>query len=335
MAIIVGVPQDIKYGIFEQAAWGTVAPDDSDATELNVEHITVDRDVKLREFNHAHANRNPIYTDKGHDGQYAQPKFTVKGPYTKAVCDYFLFGCFQSVTEADTTPFGKTFVYHATQPDFSVDAGFFFTLFQQFPTAGTTWKVKDCIVQKLTLTLDRAGQLMFSADCVGNGIPIVTSTPTGTWVAPSINLRSFGNVGVATADFGGGVVNLVLDSFELTFGHGEIRPVGTDGSGGGQTSGLTGRGGTFSITTLWDANTQTGLTNHSGDTGISFNLGWGHATPGTDDDDLDILFTSKLNNVEPVFDPVLGSKLTGDILATTGATEPATIIMANAIDRGW
>lgn len=343
MAIDVKTGRDVRWGLFGQTAFGTAAAVSANAVTLDQENAQIDRDIKIVEMDTVHGNRMKTYSDVIHNAQFQMPKVPCNGPVNIDIIDFFLYGAMQKVVETATTPQKKVFTFHGTQPDFSTitiptNSGYLFSLFKDHGSGlGDGWRIADCICDKLKLVLDRQGWLKQEASVVGNGSVLTGQTLSGTWTTPTLSPIYAGNIARATIDFGGaGDTNLVLDSFELEFGHNDVRLLGYDGSGGGQTYALADRFGTFTIKTLKDASTISALSAATAGTYLDVNFGWGNATPGTDDGDFDIAFTGKLTqDVEIDHDGPLGATLTGTILAADAATEGLTITMANGSLRSW
>ena len=112
--------------------------------------------------------------------------------------------------------------------------------------------------------------------------------------------------------------------------------VGQDGAGNFTSlHALYNRVMTFSMTINRDNATQTAKTNWAAGTACTFNIGWGNASPGTVDGDLDFAFTGKIESVEDTNEDILGTTISGRIVAPDAATVPITIVMANLTDRTW
>jgi len=322
---------DKKYTIAEQSVFGTAEADSAAGIELDIEPVSINPDIKVREHPGVHGARWRQAADLQTDMKGAIPSFTLAGPARNPI-DHLLHAFFQSVTEGATTPFDKTFVLHSTQPDFSVSAGHFLTLIEH-KGAAESWKVGSSICSSLNLTLSVGELLQFSAEMMGMGSVTSNSSPSGTYTRSQGNKWHFEDLDIFTVDFGAGAQALTLTGFDISLTQ-ELTPVGPDGSGSYQTFHLSQKLGTFKLNTLEDVNTVTAMTNASADTAVTARIGWGNATPGTDDGDFDIQFTGKIENVVPGNDDLRQTEISGRI-AATGATSPITIVMANAVDRTW
>ena len=95
-----------------------------------------------------------------------------------------LYGVFQNVTEGAETPFEKTFSIADTQPDFSSNEGYFFTLGIKNPIAAYDEKFTSCIVQSLSLHADLIGgdgRLRANATIISGFANDLAATFSGTW----------------------------------------------------------------------------------------------------------------------------------------------------------
>ena len=332
MALDIKTSGDKKYIIGEQPTFGTALADSIAGIELDCEPFSITPDYKKREHPGSHAARWMQGADMQTDNKGSAPTFTIAGPARNSV-DQFMYSIFQSVTEGIATPWDKTFIWHATQPDFSVaTTGHQFTVWEDNGGADG-WKAHSALVQGLTLSCQPGEFLNYSADMRALGTVAQNSDYTGTAVREQGNKWHFEDIDRFTIDFGGGAQTMVLMGFEVNLSQ-EITPISPDGAGSFLTVALAKKRGTFSIEALFDANTITGGTNITTDTAITVNLGWGNAVPGTDDGDMDLTFKGKLENLEPTNNDTLSTTFTGDIV-TTDATSPITVVMANGLDRTW
>jgi len=329
-------PQQKQYAIAEQTTWGTAVLDNAAMEQLHCEHFEIDRDIKTFEVPQALGTRNARDSSIITHTNGAMPKATITAVATHDLIDYFLYGMIQNVTEGETTPFSKTFTFSSTQPDFDSSAGEFFTIVERDPASSKSTKMVDAIVQSLTLSLAEGEPLKMAAECVGRGLASVTADPSGTWtVYPVTDAWWFNALDRATIDFGSGDVNFHLKACEFTLAQ-TVVPVGQDGSGSFNTYALTERALSAKITVIKDADFHTALSNYAAGTAITGNIGWGNATPGTDDGDFDIVYRGMLNGVTKTHDDPMAAELSVTLLEdNTGATDPITIVMANANDRTW
>ena len=324
--------KDKRYGHAEQSVFGTEVADGAAFNELDTDHFNIDKDVQTIETDDAHATRNPTYDDQTNNVNGSAPSFTVSGDAKRLELADWLYAHFQKVVEGATTPYDKTFTFPTTpaQPDFTVDAGYFATFIERFPTASYSWKVIDAISQELTLSGNPGEYVKFAQAWMARGAGSETANPSGTWTINPKDRWHWADIARVTID---GTAVTMTAGWEVKLSR-TLDKVG-HGSGSFDTFGLVLNKLTFKMVILKDALTQSMMTKLKAGTGITVNLGWGNVTPGTDDGDLDITFTAKLLTVKPNNEDTQGIELTGNILAATPGAEPITIIMADAVDRTW
>lgn len=338
--------KDQRFGISDQPVWGTPAADADAVVQLDIEPPTINEDFNTREGLGSHGARHRISDDVLTDRHGSLPVIPMSGDCKKDELAHFLFAHFQNVTEGETTPFDKTFIYPATQPDFVADAGHFMTIFSRKPDASKSFKVGDCIINKLVFTIDPRGMLKISPEWMSRGPVDYTSNPSGTWArtANAVNTDFFHFNGDGTK---AGIVRFTInDGSEST-----IIPSGTItlsleqtfmASGTGAPSStvdsfaILNRVGTLSFVAEHGAMTTTIKNARANNTLCTFNLGWGNATPGDDDGDLDITVKGKVTEVDDAHDDILGINCTVELVGSnTDLADYVTIVMADAIDRSW
>ena len=330
-------PREKRYGFAPQVTFGTAIADTAAFTEIDCEPTQVDRDVKELEVAGAHGSRKQNLNDMIVHNRNAMPKVTLDLFAKKEEHAEFFYATMQSVVEGATTPFSKTFTLLDTQPDFQANAGHFLTFIERDPAASKSTRMVDMIFGANTISLGGDEPLRFSLEGIGKALPIITSNPTGTWTRNNpTNLFYRSDIDICTIDFGGGAVNFHLHELEIAFGW-EVTGVGQDGAGGFNTFMMGSPVHTFKIAVVKDSDWETGMANHAAGTAVNCRVGWGNATPGTDDGDLDFAFHGKIDGpggAEKLHeDPMIGV-LTGKLL-DDGATEPITVILADAIDKVW
>lgn len=335
MAIDVISAQDKKIVLVEHSAanFGTAEADTIAGTEFDIDDFNINADFKKREFPGVHGARwlksEGIQTDvKG-----ATPTFTMNGIVRNSI-DHILHAHFQTVTEGIATPWDKTFVWHTTQPDFSANAGSYYTVIEQYPTASRSWKAHSAICSKVTLSVAPGDVLKFSADWIAMGNPTYNANPTGTYTREQGNIWHFEDIDLFTVDFGAGPVNLTLMGYEVTFTQ-NVVPLSPNGTGSYQSWAVLNKRGTFKFSVLKDANTQTFMTNVEAGTKLTgVRLGWGNAVPGTDDGDFDIQFVAKVEKVIMEGADITMGTIEGSLVDDDG-TSPVDLILANGLDRTW
>lgn len=346
MANIALAGSEILYGIVQQSVFGTAEIDSIDlisanqGAELQVAHFALKNELNVRSEPAANGVRFKTIADTLVDTNEAMPLLSLDMPVARSeFLDLFLASFFQKVAEEELTPFAKTFTLPVSgetqQPDFSSDAGYFFTLFERHPTASRSRKLPDCISQSLTLSAEPSGKIKLVAAMVGRGAVDPTSDPTGIWTRYSSVGFHYAALARQTVDFGAGVEPIALKGpWEIALTQ-TVSKEGQD-SGNFENYGLTERGGTFKIPIQDDANVMTAYANAVAGTALTINLGYGNVTPGSDDGDLDFTFTGKLTEeIEREKDGIMSAALVGELHGSDKSTSPITIIHANAIDRTW
>ncbi len=336
MAITTYSPKERRYGIAEQSVFGTAEIDSSAVIELSVEHPALTRGVTSTQANQATGSRNPIASEVVNHTKGAAPKFSYAGEAKHDEFDHILYNVVQKVTEGATTPFDKTYTFdQTTQPDFTADAGHFLTVFDRNPISGESDVVKDVITESLVISCAPGEYLKFTSNFIGRGAPAHNSTPSGTWTRSPNDFWHFNDISVASANFGSPVALDLTGPFEIAMQYTPFM-VGQD-SGDFKTFGLVERQYTWKVTVNHSTFTDTAKTAFDAGTQGAFRIGWGHATPGTDDGDLDFAWNGIITN-EPVkitSEGIEQLELSGIIVGANATTDPLTIIMANAVDRAW
>jgi len=263
----------------------------------------------------------------------------LSGPVLKDEIDHLIYAFFQQVTEDAATPFKKAFTLHTTQPDFSVSAGYFQTIWERFATASQSTKICDAIAESLKFTVEPGGMLMYEVVLVGRGAPVTTANPSGAWSLADHDESTDFYYCEDLADISftkDSPVSLTLTGpMEIGFSR-ELHLIGHDGSGNFETFGLGPPTLDFSFTVLDDSTFRIGKlqTAHQEATQCHIITYWG-ASDGSADGDLVFNFYGKLNSVEPVNDDIQGVKVTGKMLGADASTAPITLTMSNTKDRTW
>jgi len=333
MAIEVYSKKEKRYGILEQATFGTAATEGSSVIELNISGTTIDPDVKIRETEQAHGTIRSYTDELIADTKRSAPIISIPDVEAKQdYFDYFLYLALHSVVEGEATPFKKTFTIPSTRPDFSANAGFFATFFERFPYASSSRKVADCIARSLTITGAPGEPLKFSAELIGRGSVTENDNPSATWTIPGNNFWYWEDMAVTKVNS----VTRRLQAFTITI---DLDPkfYGNDGSGNFETFAIDPIA-TFKLTigeNMENSHRQGFMTAWKAGTLWAYQIGWGNATPGTDDGDLDFAWNGKITKVTPLNEDILAFDVEGKMLTSAIATSPLTIIMANAIERTW
>lgn len=334
MAITVYTPQDFALGIKQQATFGTEIADSIAFETLLMENAKIEPDIKFRPYAGSRMARFVDVSDLYADQKGAKPKLSLSLLMArKANLPLLLYMFFQKVTEADGTPFGKTFIPHATQPDFSANAGCFSSIIVKGPIASKSRKINDCICTKLVLKCDPGGVLSLTADILGRGAVTLTANPSGTWTYGANSFYAFEDMARATLNFGG-AITCVAGGWELELNR-EFFEVGQS-SGNFATWGMGKFTGTLKGSLLYDTAVDALEAALVARTAGTINYAWGNASAGTVDGDLDVTAYGVLKKVDfnhsdkTMLDYEL--ELAG-VAPTT--TQPITIIMADAVEKTW
>jgi hypothetical protein len=337
MAMTIISIQDCDVYLIDQSVWGTAELDSVAGLKLDVEPFDIEFDDKMEEGSEAHKDTRAKDVRDIHTHQnLALPTFTLTGAVHVNLLGRLLYGLFQNVVEGGTTPFEKTFTWPTAQPDFTANAGMFFTLIAYNGAASVSYKLKDIILKSLTINGVSGQRVMFEAECIGRGTPAVDSNPSGTYSYTDRDFIYLDNADRYTLNFGGGDLSpIVTGDWSIKFEQ-DVLPVGQS-AGDCESFGLVNRRGTFTSKALWDSTTRTLVTNIRSDTEIDGRLGWGHATAGTDENDVDFVFKGKVRpETKRTTDEILSADMSLELCADKeNSEEMTTIIVADAIDETW
>ena len=327
-----------QYGIAQETTFGTAVIDAGAFSQLLCEHTEVNRDIKVDDNPSAYGSRSRRESSVIVHYKRAMPTFTLTGFANKATLAHFLYGSIQAVTEGAAAIYPKTFVFGATQPDFIGSAGWFGTFVEWDPVAASSTKVVDFIVKTLTLSIKPGERLKYTAECVGRGLASVAADPSGTWTLEDEDDSFwFEDIDRATIDFSGGNVSFHLSEFELKITYGDVEAIGQDGTGSFTGYGLGDLKVESKIVVVKDADFQTALTNFSSNTPVDFNIGWGNATPGTVDGDLDFVGHGKIIGTAKAHEAVMKGEINLELLEHDDGetTEALTVVLGNSVLRSW
>lgn len=320
-----------------QTTFGTAEADTVAMDELDCEALEVNRDVKELEVAGAHASRQQNVGDIIVHKNDAMPTFTIDAIIKKEEIARWMVLYFQVITEDVTTPFKKTYTMSDSQPNFAGGAGYYITFIERDTEASKSVKVKDALLKSMTLTLSADQPLRASMEFVGLGIPEVTSNPSGAWTRNDLsNLFFRSHVDVCSVDLTAGTKNFHLHELELSFSR-NVVGIGNDGAGGFKDWVLAQPENRFKLTVPKDTDWSDIISDHNAGTEIDLRVGWGNATPGTDDGDLDFAIHGKMDGpagAEKTHDEMILGVISGRMLKSA-TTESITVILADAIDATW
>jgi hypothetical protein len=198
MAFVTYSDNLFEIGYLAETTWGTGNIASANFKIVKTPRgVFVDPKVVSTDLDHNRATRiqvvEDIYADKlTGPVEIRIPEMIV----TKESFADFLYSCMQNkVSEAALTPYQKEFRMHASQPDFTANAGMFLTLaWNTTAIAGKGIIVTSCIVKEMDIeidkTKDRVGAMVKLRNVVILGKTMLGATGTtfsGTWVAQSTN----------------------------------------------------------------------------------------------------------------------------------------------------
>jgi hypothetical protein len=329
--------RDLILAIAEETTFGTPLADATAMNQLMAKPISLDFDLKQEEGTVLRGRRNDDVADHYVHSYRASPKLNLEVPIIyKSIIGDFLFSYFQNVSMGAATIYPKTFTMHATQPDFTANAGIFHTILLKNPEASKSWKLTSAIANSLDFKCGPDAFLSLVSGMQAKGIPSVVANPSGTITKPTVTGWHGSDIDRFTMDFGAGAVaqNLYGD-WQLTLNQ-VITLLSLDGTGSFLSYGLSNRTGKFTCTLA--ANSSSALANMlaTGGTGVKVRIGWGNATPGTVDGDLDFAFNMKI--IDYKFDNnenlgvTINGKIEGDVANTV---QPITIICGDSRNVTW
>jgi hypothetical protein len=251
--------KESKYGIAEEATYGTAIGDDQAFVQLSCPNFTINQDLKFRPKDHAIGQRMPDISAIDVDVKGAIHSCTIPMQAVKIDLAFFLYMVIQKATEVASPPYQKELILPATAdiPDFVANEGLFMTLMKYMPVASVSEKLTSCIARKLELSISadaNDGNLFMSAELISAKTAYSrTANPSGTWTKSAQSYFNFHDI--VTFTVGGNAC--ILKEWKLTIENNAI-PIG--GSGGTWANiALPSWNVTNEITIVWDANARTAL----------------------------------------------------------------------------
>lgn len=251
--------KEVKYGIAEEATYGTAIGDAGAFIQLSCPNFTINQDLKFRPKDQAIGQRMPDISNIIVDSKGAIHTCTIATEALKTELGYWLYMVMQYCQEAAGTPFQKTFTLPTTAqiPDFVANEGLFMTLMKYMPVASVSEKLTSCIAKKIELSVSadaNDGNLFASVELMSAKTAFSrTANPSGTWTKSAQTFFNFHDI--VTFTVGGNAC--ILKEWKLTIENNAI-PVG--GSGGTWANiHLPSWSVTNEITIIWDANARTAL----------------------------------------------------------------------------
>lgn len=338
MALVIKIPDEVEVALGQEATFGTALADDADFNnttpefghQIKVANPVVEMDVKIRDDDAARGKRYIDVEDLNRDWIGSNPKLKIPEHFVrKDELGLLLYSHFQAVTEG-SDPFQKVFIYHATQPDFTANAGCFMTGIVKMPVASNSFKFKSMVCPTFTLKATPSGVLTISSDLMGKGPVVLDCNPSGTWLIADDDFFYFESPAAYTYDFSG-AVSPGVGEWELTPSM-VVTPIGQS-SGECQSYGLSKYGGTFKGSFQWNGTTQDFFTNLPLGTAVTITITYGS-------DGVDGYLNFVIHGVLEAVDLNYGDtlmidatvKIAGDV---SGSIQPLTITLADAVDKGW
>ena len=178
-----------QFGYLVETTFGSANADNAAFKQILFPKGTkIEPFVQLSDLGNDRSARQQVLSDLHVDNYSGPVQITVpEFPLTLDRVADILYGVLQNKTAETGDPFAKTFKVHLSQPDFTADAGFFFTLAWKGPVASKHHKVAGCIWKDITIKWDKSGKgdqnlVKVSGTIVGRAFT-TGSNLTGTWVA--------------------------------------------------------------------------------------------------------------------------------------------------------
>ena len=334
MAFDVIVGGDKSYGIAETATWNSHIADAGAVVKLNCEPFVIPDGFNVRESPKAYGTREEVAANMTVDQKRAMPSVQVVSDAKLSEIPLFAAAMFQNVSEAASTPFGKTFTFPTTQPDFTAaNGGFTFGLIER--DGARSKKVKDGICKALNFTQKAGERLKTSADMVLRGGASIF-TPSGTWTPGAQSYFHLEDLARFTINFGSGARSMQLKGWELSLAQ-QIVAMGHDGTGQFLTYAISQRAHAFKLNVAKDSYYSEARAAQLAGTLITVNIGWGNATAGSVVGDLDFTWTGKITQdvADDNDEELLGININGKLKASSESASSITMIIADGVDKAW
>jgi hypothetical protein len=187
--------EQVQVGYLRQTTWGTAVADNGAFKTLQVpKGVFIDPAVKLSDLDLNRTSRVQNLADM-HIDNFSGPVILTIPEMVMTIdrlADMVYALTQYRVSEGAATTYTKIFKMHASQPDFTNNEGYFFTLAFKTTKSGEHIKVKDCIISKMTIEWDKSGTgdknivRLKNVTIIGRAITFA-STYSGTWVAYTLS----------------------------------------------------------------------------------------------------------------------------------------------------
>jgi len=190
MAFVTYSDERDSWGYLYEAAFGTPNADNAAFKTIKFpKGVRVETGTTVTNLELNREARQPAATDLYVDDDSGPVRVTVpEFIITKDRLADLLYACLQNkVSEGAATAYAKIFKVNVGGPDFTADAGYFFTLAYKSPITAKDMLIHSCIVKEMTFTLDKSGtgdQNLAKVSLVILGKKLeINQTLTGTFVA--------------------------------------------------------------------------------------------------------------------------------------------------------
>lgn len=244
---------------------------------------------------------------------------------------YFLYALFQNVTESATTPYGKTFTFSGTLPDFTSNAGMFMTIGLDKYIASYDEKFTSCILREATFKADLVGgdgRVKCDLTFISGFSATTTANFSGTWTSKAqeyLDMNASTNNQIDDAD-------IVVYNWDVSINNSAVR-IGNTSAGACQSYALNSPEPTIDLnfTAKYDPNTQGELAAFLAGTSTKIELGIGS---GAADGDFVVGgYMDYTGYSEPEQEQGAAMSLSGRFTYHTSV--PPSIIVADANDLSW
>lgn len=321
--------RNLKYAIAKGTDFAAATADAGPWIGLDVEHFDINSNVKIHESPVAIANLNPVTRGTVHSMDGAMPTASIKGDLNIHDFDFFAYSLFQSVSEATSPGYVKTFNFFTAVPDFGADAGCFLSALKVNPITSTCHKVGGLVANKLAISWEMDSAIKYEVELTGNGSTYSqTSNPTDIvfQAKGSDNYGRIFSVLGGQMNFGAGLVDVDLTSFSIEGSH-EVKGIGQDGAGGFNSMGITKRAVSAEVAILFGAPAVTAYAKLITGADIVFTIDAGNVTTTV---------KGKITNVVGVYDGSYGATITIKGEASTDtANDMWSLTVTNQDLRGW
>ena len=160
MAFVTYSDERDSWGYLYEAAFGTPNADNAAFKTIKFpKGVRVETGTTVTNLELNREARQPAATDLYVDDDSGPVRVTVpEFIITKDRLADLLYACLQNkVSEGAATAYAKIFKVNVGGPDFTADAGYFFTLAYKSPITAKDMLIHSCIVKEMTFTLDKSG----------------------------------------------------------------------------------------------------------------------------------------------------------------------------------